>query len=86
MKRQEIDLELEALRRETTFTAVELRKIVDLDHDEVAFEGAFLDQLHSLKNHPDLSKFDTTNRGLTKVVEPVQLCATLRSRSENHRF
>jgi hypothetical protein len=38
MKRKEIDYELELMRRECCFKAVEINKIIDVDHDHDAFE------------------------------------------------
>ena len=79
MKRREIDLELVLLKRECHFQAIELKKIIDVDHDECAFEAEFADQLHRLENHPDLVKFHCP---IDKVCDPIQVTARIRSRSE----
>ena len=53
-KRQEIDFELEALKRETKFVAVDLEKIWSCDHPDAKFEAAIKGAIDDIADYPEL--------------------------------
>jgi hypothetical protein len=57
LKRQEIDFELDQLRRETQFKAIDLNKIWSCDHDDVEFENHLTNACADVEDDTTLAKF-----------------------------
>ena len=58
LKRKEIDFELEQLRRETQFRAIDLDKIWSCDHEDANFENHLAKAIDEIQDDAELAKFE----------------------------